>query len=146
MHYFIDGYNLLFRLSQEKMSFERSRQEVIASLLGVKLSLTVVFDGGGGDGAQRTHKGPLEIIYTAKGQSADSYILDELAWIKKPGAYTVVTSDKPLGANCRQLGASVKSISDFLEALYKKQAIKRVEKPIKDNEKELSRLLKIFQK
>ncbi len=145
MHYFIDGYNLLFRLPQQKLSFEKSREEVINSLLGVKLSLTVVFDGGGGDRSERTHKGPLEIVYTAKGQSADSYILEELSWIKKPGDHTVITSDKPLGLQCRQLGASVKSVPDFLEALYKKQAIKKAEKPSKDNDKDLSRLLKIFQ-
>ena len=144
MHYFIDGYNLLFRLPQGRRSFEEERHLIVDALIGIKLFLTLVFDGGGDESPRRTHKGPLEIVYTAKGQSADAYILDELSWVKTPETYTVVTSDKKLASACRVLGAKSQSIHSFLSLIRKKQAIKIEEKPIKEADKNLERLLKIF--
>lgn len=144
MHYFIDGYNLYFRLPDKKRSLEEGRSQIIAALKSVKLSLTIVFDGGQDDRPERAYKGALAIVYTAKGQSADSYILDEISWVKNPKNYTVVTSDKKLAAEARASGACSQTIAAFLTLLEKKHAVKTAEKPFKDSTKNLERLLKLF--
>lgn len=144
MHYFIDGYNLFFRLPETKRSLEEGRELLIDSLLGIKMSLTIVFDGGDNDMPRRTHKGPLEIVYTAKGQSADNYILEEVSWVKNPQDYTVVTSDKQLARRCQMAGSKCQTISSFLALLEKKQAVPIKEKPLKESAKNIEKLLKIF--
>lgn len=144
MHYFIDGYNLLFRLSAETKNFEEARKQIIDSLVDTKFSLTLVFDGKGVDLPHRTHKGSLEIIYTSRGQSADAYILEEISLVKNPEVYTIVTSDKKLAAICCQIGAYTQTIDSFLALLQKSRTITTREKPFKDSDKEFRRLLKIF--
>lgn len=144
MHYFIDGYNLFFRLPEKKRSLEEGRDLLIDSLVGVKLSLSIVFDGGGSDEPRRTHKGPLEIVYTAHGQSADSYILEEVSWVKNPQDYTVVTSDKQLAKRCQMAGSKSQSIAAFLALIEKKQRVSTKEKPSCESPKNIDKLLKIF--
>ncbi len=145
MHYFIDGYNLLFHLPIETKTLEEGRKQIIDSLVDTKFSLTLVFDGKGADLPDRMHKGSLEIIYTSKGQSADAYILEQLSLVKNPKIYTVVTSDKRLASVCCQMGAYARSIDSFLALLKKSRAmITTREKPFKDSDSESSRLLKIF--
>lgn len=144
MHYFIDGYNLLFHLSAETKSLEEARKQIIDSLADTKFSMTLVFDGIRADLPHRMHKGSLEIIYTSKGQSADAYILEEISLVKNPRIYTVITSDKKLASVCCQIGAYTQSIDSFLAILQKSRAITTLEKPFKDSESEFNRLLKIF--
>lgn len=144
MHYFIDGYNLLFHLSAETKTLEEARKQIIDALIDTKFSLTLVFDGKREDLPHRMHRGSLEIIYTSQGQSADAYILEELSCVKNPKVYTVITSDKKLAAICCQMGAYAQPIDFFLALLRKSRAIKTDEKPLKDSEREFNRLLKIF--
>lgn len=144
MHYFIDGYNLLFHLSVETKTLEEARKQIIDSLVDTKFSLVLVFDGKRTDLPYRTHKGSLEIIYTSKGQSADVYILEEISLVKNPKDYTVVTSDKKLASICRQMGAYVKTIDSFIGLLKKSRALITLEKPLKDSDREFRYLLKIF--
>lgn len=144
MHYFIDGYNLLFHLSAETKTFEEARKQIIDSLVDTKFSLTLVFDGKGTDLPHRTHKGSLEIIYTSTGQSADAYILEAISLVKNPKVYTVVTSDKKLASICCQTGAYAQTIDSFLLLLQKSKTVITREKPFKESDKECRRLLKIF--
>ncbi len=144
MHYFIDGYNLLFHLSAKTETFEEARQQIIDDLVDTKFSLTLVFDGKGIDLPHHIHKGSLEIIYTSKGQTADNYILDALSFVKNPKVYTVVTSDKKLASICCQIGAYTKTNESFLALLKKSRTIKTCEKPSRESNSEFERLLKIF--
>lgn len=144
MHYFIDGYNLLFHLSSETKTLEEARKQIIDSLVDTKFSLTLVFDGKSDDLPHRMQKGSLEIIYTSKGQSADAYILEEISLVKNPKVYTIITSDKKLASICCQIGAYTQPIDSFLALLRKSRAITTREKPFKDSDSEFSRLLKIF--
>jgi predicted RNA-binding protein with PIN domain len=144
MHYFIDGYNLLFRLSTETKTLEEARKQIIDSLVDTKFSLTLVFDGKRDDLPHRMHKGSLEIIYTSQGQSADAYILEAISLVKNPKVHTVITSDKNLASFCCKIGAYAQPIDAFLTLLKKSRAVTTHEKPVKDTNRELSRLLKIF--
>lgn len=144
MHYFIDGYNLLFRLSAETKTLEEARNRIIDSLLETKFALTLVFDGKKSDLPHRAHRGSLEIVYTSNEQSADGYILEEISCVKNPKVYTVVTSDKKLASLCCQIGAYAQTIESFLALLKKSKTTTKQEKPSKDSEREFRRLLKIF--
>lgn len=121
-HYLIDGYNLLFRLSEEpQASLECLRSQLIEELVkyGKKDQLTVVFDGmHAANSLLRTHYKDLELVYTETGQSADEQILEILNdQTKKP---IIVTSDKKLAKECKRRGAQTQSVESFLKAAQKR--------------------------
>jgi predicted RNA-binding protein with PIN domain len=70
MHYWIDGYNLLFHLPKSRGSFEEKRRFLISQInkyvKQLSLHATVVFDAS--DPMQsadtRSHYDSLELIYT----------------------------------------------------------------------------------
>lgn len=144
MHYFIDGYNFIFRLPKQTGALESERERLIASLISLNLPMTLVFDGGMDNHVHRSHKGHLEIVYTGKKQSADEYILEEICRRKKPNACTVVTSDKKLATLCQESGSHSQSISSFLSRLKKNKTKILAEKPSKDTQGQVERLAKIF--
>lgn len=120
MHYYIDGYNLLFRLMHNAHDDLQTHREAIildinkkAALL--KLDISIVFDSTFQIGDRtRSHYDALEILYTAHGETADDYIIDELKQSTQPQKETVVTSDKKLAWRARTLSAHTESINDFL--------------------------------
>ena len=80
MHYFVDGYNLLFRSRFPHDVFQKQRDQVITDLADavgtLGLDLTVVFDSTHTtELSTRQHKGPLEIVYTDGKDTADRLIL-----------------------------------------------------------------------
>jgi len=159
MHYLIDGYNLIFRSASSKSSLQKRRETLIKELnilIGeLKLNVTVVFDAPAGEwhDLNRGHVHALEVVYTAKKQSADEYILQEITHCHNSSLITVVTSDRSLANLCKAQGAHVKSIESFLTWVCHKKEKKKVKKsePIrerafKDSETNIARLLLIFEK
>jgi len=155
MHYFVDGYNLLFKMLSKKKSLEANRSAIIYTIneisLNLHLQITLVFDATFQKerlGMVRTHYDALEIIYTAD-KDADSYILEEIEYAKSPSQITVVTSDRELAHKANQLGAHSQSISQFIAWLNHKKAKQksRLSKPLafKDSNSQIERLLKIFE-
>ncbi len=123
MHYYIDGYNLLFRTSNSNLTdLQAQRKSLIDSLnvkiAGLKLRVTIVFDSQflPGEGS-RGHFHHLEICFTPAGVTADDYILQELQYCFTPEKVTVVTSDKDLAQKARNYSAETKSIEEFLNWL-----------------------------
>lgn len=154
MHYFIDGYNFLFRLFQKKGSLQKQRDAALFSLNEeiekLPLSITVVFDSSEKlrEAASRSHLDALEIIYTTRQQSADDYIYKAIEEATHPQNETVVTSDRELAGKCRQLGANTLTVEQFLTHLQKRKAKKRrgkASKGFKESDQEMERLLKIFE-
>jgi predicted RNA-binding protein with PIN domain len=150
MHYYIDGYNLLFRVTEGKKSLQQKR-EAILELLGhqitdLNLHLTVVFDSK--QHHTRGHLADLEIVYAAENQSADAYIIQEIERSSDPGQETVVTSDRELAQSCKLLGARTQSIDAFLASLLKKRKKKKrpTAHPFRDSDAQIARLLEIFEK
>lgn len=141
MHYLIDGYNLLFQVIQPKSGedFEATRSHFLRLLHSwatkLHLSLSIVFDAPKqNEILSRSHFGSLEIIFTAKGQSADDFLiewLEEHAFVKN---FTIVTSDRAVARKAKNLGTPVLSVKDFLTLLEKRQ--KKKSKPSSDTPKQ----------
>lgn len=157
MHYFVDGYNFLFRLHQIVPSLEETRnnliKEINKKIRVLNLKTTIVFDAAyQHDHDTRSHYDNLEIVYTAHGESADDYIISELETIKYPTQVTVVTSDKDLKRRAKSLRARTLTIEEFMSQLNrnpkKEEKGRPSRQPVPIAEKsigELERYLKIFE-
>jgi len=154
MHYFIDGYNFLFRLYEEVDPLRQKREEVLSllheKLKKLKLKMTIVFDShhaDNGDLPTRFDHLSLEVIYTPTNQTADAYILEALSWKKNCSQELVITSDKRLAKHIEALGARVQSIEDFIEFLLKKEKnVSPSKAPLQESPEEFARLLEAFEK
>ena len=125
MHYFIDGYNLLFRIVHAGENLKTQRDQLIQDLVCkvnlLQLDVTLVFDSQyQNDEGSRSHNQHLEIIYTAVNETADDFILQELKEASKPSQHTVVTSDKKLAWLCRRRLANTESVDVFFAWLNKR--------------------------
>lgn len=139
MHYFIDGYNLLFRLVRALGDEDlQSMREHIIDDLSRKIKLlniqaTVVFDSYYHEGLRsRTVLHSMEVLFTDEGETADECILDELKKVKHPKQEIVVTSDKKLAWQARLKGAKTLSVEEFVKSLnqrFQKRSGTRVEDP-----------------
>ena len=119
MHYYIDGYNLLFRNCEAKDQLQKYRDSLLEyfnksiHLLG--LNATIVFDSQYREGeATRGHLIDLEVIFTGEGETADDYIVKALESRHSVGIQMVVTSDKKLAWRARLAGALTQTSEDFL--------------------------------
>jgi predicted RNA-binding protein with PIN domain len=129
MHYFIDGYNMLFRLLHSSENLQSQREAFIVDLNKkisfLKLDVSIVFDSTFQiGGRERSHYDALEILYSAEGETADEYILDELKNALHPQQETVVTSDKKLAWRARNRSAQTQRVDEFIQWLnrtYKKK-------------------------
>lgn len=119
MHYFIDGYNLLFRLLHGNENLQSQREAIIFDLNQkfslVKIDVSIVFDSAFQMGGRtRTHYDQLEILFTAEGETADEYIIDEIKNHNHPQQETVVTSDKKLAWRIRNRSAHTETVEEFM--------------------------------
>lgn len=130
MRILIDGYNLIAAMPATREFFrrniEKSRIELRSILARFKKSrghsITVVFDGQGGDwgeGKSSTVSGIRE-VFTAKGEIADEVIIRMAR--SNPAALAVVTNDREVGLQCAKAGAAVLTVSEFesklIEAVF----------------------------
>ncbi len=154
MHYFIDGYNLLFFHLKPDASLQKKREELI-EILDEKFKLlkddvTVVFDGFNTleKTPQRQYFQSLKIVFTPKGQTADEYILEQLQHLKNPSHITVVTADKNLAQKVRYMRAHTKTPKAFLLLAAKKESekISANEKLFEESKIQIERLLHLFEK
>lgn len=125
MHYYIDGYNLMFRLGRDENTLTTQRQQLISEL-NIKLKLleveaTVVFDSQYQLGeSSRSHFQHLEILFSAYGETADNCILEEIKSENNPHHTVVVTSDKKLAWFARRCSAKTESVEQFMDWLNKR--------------------------
>lgn len=152
MVFFVDAYNLLFKLQPSQGSLEQKRATVISSInefaLHLNLTIILVFDATRQKerlGIARGHYEALEIIYT-EDKSADDFILKEVENARTPSQITVVTSDRELAGRSLQLGACTMSIRQFSEWLVCKKLRKRKTPIARDSPQNIQRLLEIFEK
>jgi uncharacterized protein len=141
MHYYVDGYNLLFHLKETDLQLKASREELIDDLCEklslVKIQVSIVFDASYQEGINsRGHKENLEIQYTDEGETADEFIIAELK-VHLRKEQTVVTSDKKLAWLARCQGAKTTSVQQFIQWLNKAydNKLRQVQNPIKTPEK-----------
>lgn len=125
MHYYIDGYNLLFRVVRAGDDLKSQRIKIINELQTkvrfLELSATLVFDAQYQHGeAAQTHFKGLDLLFTAEGETADEAILRLVKNSPKPDQCTVITSDKRLAWAARRRSAKTESIEEFLGWLNKR--------------------------
>ena len=152
MHYYVDGYNFLFRIFEKIDPLEKKRDQLInilnEELKFLKGRCSLVFDSSEQirDCPQCAFLDNLEVVYTPKGLTADHYIIELVEHSRIPKALTVVTSDTDLGRQCRRLGSHVMTIEAFIAFVIKKTARTRDPKPsISPSKAEIERLRKIFE-
>lgn len=125
MHYYIDGYNLLFYIKGFEGDLATARQELIEELntkaKALDLHITLVFDSHYQPGeSSRSHYAHLEILFSAHGETADDLILEDIKLERHPVKKTVVTSDKKLAWYARRCAAKTETVAHFLEWLEKR--------------------------
>ncbi len=136
MHYYLDGYNLLFRAVRGGDNVTKRRQELIADLHNkislVGLNVSLVFDSKYfPGGSEKSNFDNLEIIFSSVGETADELILDALQAAPDPRKETVVTSDKKLAWYARLKGAKTVTVEEFIDLLNRRYRNKKAEKPTK---------------
>lgn len=161
MQYWVDGYNLLFRLDPallqptcSRRPLEAKRRSIIQQLSEVTellgLRIILVFDGAEENipYATRHFQDGLEIVYTIKNQTADLYLLD-IATRNKKSPLTIVTSDRALAKQCRHVGAKTLELESFLIVLNQKLKAQSVrshkKKDTRTTSRDFNRYLAIFE-
>jgi predicted RNA-binding protein with PIN domain len=125
MFYYIDGYNLLFRILKGGENLRQEREQLIQDLESkinlLELDAIIVFDSQyqPDEGSSSDFK-RLRVIFTAGGETADEYILKKLKETLFPNQFTVVTSDKRLAAQCRRRLACVEEVGEFMQLLNRR--------------------------
>lgn len=135
MHYFIDGYNLMFRMSVTNETLQSEREKFIADLYEkiqvVSLDVTIVFDAQYQEGmGSRTHLDFLEICFTDEGETADDYIINELGSTPNPREEIIVTSDNNLAWRARRMHAKTEPVEEFMRWLDHRYKKKKKELPL----------------
>lgn len=126
----IDGYNLLFGTNPSANVLKDDRENLIHALVKMltitNTEATIVFDAYMQDSPEtKGNFGPLEMIFTERGEIADDFILKKIKAATKPHQILVVTSDRRLSMRARRLLAKVISTKEWFAHL-KKLAGKKV--------------------
>jgi len=149
--YLVDGYNLLFFLSYDSPSLERGREKTISLLIQAnqvfKGEICLIFDSNFAEKKNQYFlSSQIKVEFAPNNLSADEYIIEKLQGANKTSNFKVVSSDKSLTMQVKELGVKTISVYSFLQKLRKSSEKNREEdsKPTKESSKELSRLAKIF--
>ncbi len=152
MYYYIDGYNFLFSCTDIKGSLQLQREQFIqwvqATFARLNLQGTIVFDGShrSDEHSGLSYPSPLEVAYSPRGCSADTYIIEKISNLTNSKLITVVTNDTGLRRHVHATGAYTESNDSFIRKLLKKKKRQQAEKQIRDSDAEIQRLLNIFEK
>jgi predicted RNA-binding protein with PIN domain len=127
--FYIDGYNLLFKVQKNHSTLQEARELIIRDLnkrlSNIKLEASIIFDSTYTEGmGSHNSLDYLHVIYTAKNETADEWIFHAIKRSKSPQTCTVVTSDKKLSENVRAQKAKVLNIETFIIWLNKRQKTK----------------------
>lgn len=116
----------MFRILHAGDTLQAQREIIIEDLYTkvslLELSVTIVFDSQyqGGEESSRSHRQHLEILFTAKGETADDLILDLVKKTAKPEQTIVVTSDKKLAWLVRRRSGKTEPVEEFISWLNKR--------------------------
>ncbi len=115
----------MFRSWRAEGGLQEQRQKFLydlntkIKLIGLKA--TIVFDAQyASSDFSKTYFDSLEIIFTAKGETADELILKEIKNSNNPQLYTVITSDKGLASQIKSCHAKTQSIENFIDELNRR--------------------------
>jgi uncharacterized protein len=134
-HIIVDGYNVIRAdqrlLSFERVSLEHAREVLVRTLASsprlANDEVTVVFDGAQGfRGHVHGHRmGRIELIYSARGQTADDVIIKRARSLAPKSRVVVVTNDVEVREHCRAEGCEVSGSENLLGQLPGRVAPRR---------------------
>jgi predicted RNA-binding protein with PIN domain len=118
---YIDGYNVLFKMGEQKGALAEKRQALLifinhfAASFKKNKNIIVVFDGRQekGLGFSRVYFNQIEVIYTQDSETADQFFLDKVSREKDFGNLLIVTDDEKLKRQLREKKAKVLGIDSF---------------------------------
>lgn len=133
-HLVVDGFNLIRRdpeLSRiERANFPGAQQALILRLAqyrrGTAHQITVVFDGAGSDRPyrQRSQREGIEVVFSARGESADEVIMGMTqAAAGRQSGWVVVTADRGLALACRNRQVAILPPEQLLQRARLRQAV-----------------------
>jgi predicted RNA-binding protein with PIN domain len=130
MLHIIDGYNLLFFLEIKSKTLKEARDyciEYVKHHFESKKGVCVVFDGKQekGLGFSRIYSGPIEIIYTIDGMSADEFIIEWFQQRKVTSKVCVYTQDLGLKRHLSEFHAQVLGFDVFSEKKKLKPSLEK---------------------
>ncbi len=128
-HYYIDGYNVLYKSRQLRplamQDFESAREALVDKVapfcVATGKRVTIVFDGRGQSGQDSVGDnrgvGLLEVIYAPEGRTADAYIERRVYKTAKRLNVVVVSNDHGLRDLCQGMGSLVMESESFLQSV-----------------------------
>jgi uncharacterized protein len=130
----VDGYNLIHahpRLSDiVKLDLDAAREDLLKELTPLAYPdyyhlLMVVFDAAGSQQSEPVveEREGIEVVFTRRGQSADSFIEAAVRHMVQDGEVEVVTNDRVLAGVVSGFGARVINGASLLEMA--KQALRK---------------------
>ena len=108
MHYIIDAYNLIGKLSTISLADSKKEEKLIDRFKSLKKNkrdhFLIVFDGKSKDNPYQSRQklDQISVVFTDILESADAFILRKLKAIKHKSNVTVVTSDNEIKFNCKK--------------------------------------------
>ena len=151
MKYYIDGYNLLFRINNLSDDLEIDRNLLIEKLDSIfdnsNIEVIIVFDAHRTDNDlfSRSYFKNFEVIFTSKNQLADDYILEEIFLSKNPSDIKVITTDKTLKRKAKEMTAKVENFDQFFDYVSKKLESDKQDIDHFETPSDIKRLIKIFE-
>ncbi len=119
MEYFIDGHNLIPKVSGIRLSDDNDENKLLERLQSfaslTRKKCTVFFDKAPDNMTRDSHYGTLHVIYVTHHTKADEEIIDRVNKAGKTRAreITVVSSDQHVCWQCHQAGAATMRSEQF---------------------------------
>ena len=159
MEYYIDGHNLIPKLSGIRLSDDNDEEELLERLQEYarlsRRSCTVFFDKSPDNKSRDARYGTLRVVYVTHNIKADEEIIGRVNKLgrNRTREITVVSSDQHVQWQCRQAGAAVITSEKFaseMERMFSSggriRKLHRNENQLepKLSRKEVDELLEIF--
>lgn len=151
MPWILDGNNILGQIPGRSRLDPSHRRELASRISrwceARRCRASLYFDGAPLEGWRGAiHYGPLSVLHSGGGRSADEAILQAVASSRRPGDLRVVTSDRALSERCRRMGASTSPVREFRTLLNRSGGAAGAGsgKPDRVTPGEVARYLEIF--
>jgi len=131
MDIIIDGYNVIFKISELGYSTEKCDIEVLRNRFLTLLEqykekrkhkLIVVFDGQGTGNSSETRVAGIDVVFSRQDLDADEEIKRMVSNSENPRHVTVITSDRDIEQYVRKYGCKVVEPLAFYRDIKKKVA------------------------
>jgi len=145
MDYFIDGYNLIGKLSHISLSDPKKEQKLIdylKILFPIKNKITLVFDGKSpfSSYGSRYKDQHITVIFTAPDESADHWLIKKIRTIKEKSNKVLITSDREILFEAKkQKIKCIQSENIHTIQIHKKNSAKKLSPSKKDTDYWLSK-------